>query len=449
MATIPARCPTANLFAAGDVRANENTELTSLHDPVRAQPQRLATELASKIPSVRLHDWTDEQPYQEARKLNIAEYQNIIYTQYLPALLGPDAPAYTGYNPNVNATIATEFSTVAFRFGHSMLNNTVARDANNGSSVGAVPLAEDFFDPNLVNPNGAIDPTTGLAATDIGAYLKGDADNTAQAVDSPGGLRGPRRPVRHRPRPGGEDLISRDIWRARDDGIGTYNQVRVAFGLPAITDTSPRPTVTGHLSASSRSPATSTVQHELETAYATTSSPLAALPATSTPSSAAWPRTTCPAPTWARCSRRSSPTSSRGSRTATSSSTSTSRSTRQEQAILQQGGTLAQIITTNTGVTNLQLNVFKYTPSVIGVVLTNDPGHLPQGVAGVTVELIDSKGNVTTTVTDANGYYSFGQQPAGNYTVSIVTPSGDMQVPLSPTTVNVTLAARMCPICPR
>ena len=63
-------------------------------------------------------------------------------------------------------------------------------------------------------------------------------------------------------------------------------------------------------------------------------------------------------------------------------------------------------------------------------------------MAGVTVELIDSKGNVTTTVTDANGYYSFGQQPAGNYTVSIVTPSGDMQVPLSPTTVNVTLGAR-------
>jgi hypothetical protein len=27
---------------------------------------------------------------------------------------------------------------------------------------------------------------------------------------------------------GGQDFIARDIQRARDDGIGTYNQVRVA-----------------------------------------------------------------------------------------------------------------------------------------------------------------------------------------------------------------------------
>src|SRR5262249_39185958 len=35
----------------------------------------------------------------------------------------------------------------------------------------------------------------------------------------------------------GEDLIARDIWRADDHGIGTYNQVRVAYGLAPITDT--------------------------------------------------------------------------------------------------------------------------------------------------------------------------------------------------------------------
>ncbi len=33
----------------------------------------------------------------------------------------------------------------------------------------------------------------------------------------------------------GQDLIARDIERARDDGIGTYNQLRVAYGLPPVT----------------------------------------------------------------------------------------------------------------------------------------------------------------------------------------------------------------------
>ena len=114
------------LYAAGDVRANENTELTSLTTLFVRNHNAIATELAQENPALfGFTSWTDENLYQEARKINIAEYQNIIYTQYLPALLGPDAPTYTGYNSTVNPSIATEFSTVAFRFGHSMLNNTV------------------------------------------------------------------------------------------------------------------------------------------------------------------------------------------------------------------------------------------------------------------------------------------------------------------------------------
>ena len=46
--------------------------------------------------------------------------------------------------------------------------------------------------------------------------------------------------------------------------------------------------------------------------------------------------------------------------------------------------------------------------------------------AGVTVNLLDSAGNVVaTTTTDANGAYSFTKLPAGNYTVKVVV-SGDL-----------------------
>src|SRR5260370_40530080 len=87
----------------------------------------------------------------------------INYTGYLPSILGPNAlPAFTGYKTNVNAAIATEFSTVGFRFGHSLLSTTVGRDNNDGTGItdvnpngSAIHPTEDFFRPDLLNPRRA------------------------------------------------------------------------------------------------------------------------------------------------------------------------------------------------------------------------------------------------------------------------------------------------------
>src|SRR5262249_27500086 len=154
--------------------ANETTELTALQTLFMRNHNAIARQLQLSHP-----DWGDQQLFDEARKLNIAEYQSIIYNAYLPDLLGPTAlAAYTAYDAGVDPSISTEFSTVGFRFGHSLLNNTVARDANDGSSLGDIGLAFSFFNPTLLTPGG-IDPF-GNVSTDIGAVLKGDADNNAQ-----------------------------------------------------------------------------------------------------------------------------------------------------------------------------------------------------------------------------------------------------------------------------
>jgi hypothetical protein len=224
------------LFVAGDPRANETTELTSLQTLFMRNHNAIARQLATLNPAdFGLSSWTDDNLYNEARKLNIAIEQNIIYTGYLPALLGPNTmPTYAGYDSGIDASISTEFSTVGFRFGHSLLNNTVPRDANDESSIGDVSLAQSFFNPTLLTPGG-ID-VFGNAASDIGAVLKGDADNNAQALDTMA-VSGIRNLLFFGTSGPGDDLIARDIWRADDHGIGTYNQVRVAFGLAPITDT--------------------------------------------------------------------------------------------------------------------------------------------------------------------------------------------------------------------
>jgi hypothetical protein len=238
--------PNDQLFAAGDVRANENVELMALQTLLVRNHNRIAGELAQMDPTqFGFSSWTDDNLYQEARKLNIATEQLITYQFWLPDVLGPDAmPAYTGYDPTVNASIATEFSTVGFRFGHSLLNNDVRRDNNDGSPIGpaTLQLSQDFFDPNFLNTtvSGFVDPFTGLPATDIGAVLKGDADGTAQAMDVMA-VESIRNLLFGDGSGGGQDLIARDIWRAHDDGIGTYNQVAAYYdsifhNVPQITN---------------------------------------------------------------------------------------------------------------------------------------------------------------------------------------------------------------------
>src|SRR5581483_211498 len=125
--------PDNQLFAAGDVRANENIELTAMQTLFVREHNRIASQLQAAHPG-----WTDDQLYQESRRLVTAELQMITYNQWLPALLGPNAlPKYTGYKSSVNPGISNEFSTAMFRFAHSQLDNEVDRLNNNGTETRA------------------------------------------------------------------------------------------------------------------------------------------------------------------------------------------------------------------------------------------------------------------------------------------------------------------------
>jgi hypothetical protein len=420
--------PESQLFAAGDVRANENVELTALQTLFVRNHNAIATALAKQNPqNFGFARWTDQNLYDEARKINIAEEQFITYTQYLPDILGPSAPRYTGYNPNVNAGIATEFSTVAFRFGHSLLSNSIQRQDNNGNNIadqnpnGApIDLAQDFFDPSVINPSGVFDPISGHTTSDIDAILKGDADGNAQAMDLQA-----INEVRNllfangAAVDNGQDLIARDIQRARDDGIGTYNQVRQAFGLAPVTRFSQ---ITSNV----------TVQQELKAAYGTVNNidPFVGGMAEDLArgSSMGQTFTTILANQFSRLEN--------GDRFFYRNESWTSA----ELSMLQQGNTLAKVIESNTSVTNLQADVFKFTASISGTVFSDPSGAAlapgAVGVAGVTVQLQDTSGDVlATTTTNQNGNYSFNQQsgPSANPEIaSGVSATGDYVIVLVP-----------------
>ena len=151
------------LFVAGDVRANEQVGLTALHTLFVREHNRLAADIAAGEPSL-----TGEQVYQQARRMVIAEVQAITFNEFVPALLGPDALArYRGYNPAVNASIMNEFSTAAFRLGHTLVSQTILRLDANGNEIasGHLPVRDAFFAPQRLIAECGIDPVLrGLAS---------------------------------------------------------------------------------------------------------------------------------------------------------------------------------------------------------------------------------------------------------------------------------------------
>lgn len=218
-ANIPGGTPDAELFLAGDIRANENIELLSLHTLFVREHNRVADRIAASAPGQ-----SDEQIYQKARRYVIAEMQAITYNEFLPALLGEGAlRAYQGYDPRVNPGISAEFSTAAYRIGHTMVGNDVEFLDNEGNETREVlPLSQAFFNPNVVKETG-IDPILKYLATDLSEEVD------TRVVD---GLRnmlfGP-------PGAGGLDLAAMNIQRGRDLGLADYNTTRAAYGLPRVS----------------------------------------------------------------------------------------------------------------------------------------------------------------------------------------------------------------------
>src|SRR4029079_4595500 len=117
-ATAPAMAVDGRLLSApntarvsGDVRANENIGLTATHLLFEREHHRIVGLLPSSL--------SDEDKFQIARRIVIAEQQYITYNEWLPAL-GVALPRYTGYKNNVNATVSNEFAAAGYRV-HSQI----------------------------------------------------------------------------------------------------------------------------------------------------------------------------------------------------------------------------------------------------------------------------------------------------------------------------------------
>jgi hypothetical protein len=396
------------LFLTGDVRGNENVLLVAIETLFVREHNRLADKFAVKHP-----DWTDEQVFQAARKIVGAEIESITYNQFIPALLGAGAlPAYAGYDPTVNPGIATEFSTAAFRIGHSQLNGDVKFFDNDGNPIRPpMNLDDAFFNPDPIKQSG-IDP-----------LLKYLASDNAQEVDTlvidavRNFLFGP-------PGSGGLDLVSLDIQRARDHGIADYNTVRQAYGLGAVNS----------FADITSDPA---LQAKLQTLYGDVNHIdllIGGLAEDHVPGAAV-------GPTFRAILIDQFERTRDGDRLWFENTFSG-----HDLKVLE-SVTLADIIKQDTNLTNLQDDVFFFQDDTISghVFLDKNQDGMRErgerGLAGITVELRDDTGLLlATTVTAADGSYRFSDGLNGGWTyiVDVVLPSNLRAT--SPTQLTVQLA---------
>ena len=197
-------------FLAGDERNTEHSVLASMHTLFVREHNRLCTVLEAEQPS-----WSGDELFWKVRQIVVAKFQHIAYSEWIPAIFGSQAHLLQDVPLTTSGLrMKMEFSVLAFRFGHSMIPDT----------IGNFTLPVLFFNRTLLIEHG-VEP-----------FLSGAYSMPANRVDNQviDGLRNflfAAGPVTM-----GEDLVARNLFRARELGMGTYAQIAYCYGVDTQND---------------------------------------------------------------------------------------------------------------------------------------------------------------------------------------------------------------------
>ena len=147
----------------GDSRHEDNGFINAIHTIFVREHNRVAKKLLYWNPY-----WDDETTFQEARRLVIAEYQNIVYAEFLPLLVGqkiarqfdliPNKDGYfMGYDPKEDPSTYNEFAVAAARYGHTLAKNYQLRADVNYNIKANHTIDYYIFNPELPEYGGGIE----------------------------------------------------------------------------------------------------------------------------------------------------------------------------------------------------------------------------------------------------------------------------------------------------
>lgn len=217
-------------YVAGDGRANENFALTSIHT-IWARNHNHHVEALEAAG----FQGTAEELFQAAKIINEAEYQRVVFKEYADTLLGGlrgqnATHGFQGYDPTVNPGISHEFASAVFRFGHSLIGQTMTILDADGNPT-EVSLFDAFLNPT--NDEDAFTlplatlaqynyvPQPGYEQHGVSNVIGGIVSQPAEDVDVNlvDAIRNDLVRI-------SADLFTFNQARGWDVGIGTLNQVR-------------------------------------------------------------------------------------------------------------------------------------------------------------------------------------------------------------------------------
>lgn len=231
-------------FIAGDGRANENIGLTAVHHVFHSEHNRLVEHtkdivLASNdlafINEWLVDDlaalpapgdtlvWDGERLFQAAKFGTEMQYQHLVFEEFarkiqpnINVFLVPD-----GFDVTIDPSIVAEFAHVVYRFGHSMLTESIDR-FDPTFTENHIGLIEGFLNPLQFQNNG----TGATVSADIaaGAIVRGMTRQVGNEIDEfvTSALRNNLLGLPL-------DLATINLARGRDTGVPSLNEARAQF----------------------------------------------------------------------------------------------------------------------------------------------------------------------------------------------------------------------------
>ncbi|MCW2960378.1 MAG: heme peroxidase [Thermoleophilia bacterium] len=181
-------------FVAGDGRVNENIGLTAVHQVFHSEHNRLVDDMKNLITTQNIDvaewhltgnptQWNGERLFQAAKFVTEMEYQHLVFEEFGRKVAPSIDPfnATTQAQTNLNPAIKAEFAHAVYRFGHSMLTDTVSRTRPDGSS-NDIELLDAFLNPRSYYDDGT-GPNTMTPEEAAGSIVMGMADQTGNEID--------------------------------------------------------------------------------------------------------------------------------------------------------------------------------------------------------------------------------------------------------------------------